>query len=82
MISVVAVTVSVACRVVGLARVGHHWMVAAAVSHVGHLLHTAVGKVNPVAATHTSVAVALLTLTKVGDASRNSVIISVGGGNL
>lgn len=49
-------------------------MVAAAVSPVGHPLHTAVRKVDPVAAVHASVAVAFLALAEVGVAGRDPVV--------
>ena len=79
---ILVVSVTVASRVVGLAFVGHHRMVTAAISPVGHLLHTTVGKVDPVAAVHASVAVAFFALSEVGDARRNAVVINVGGGPL
>ena len=65
--------------VVGLARVGHHRVVTAAVSPVGNPLHTAVRKVDPVAAVHASVAVAFLALAEVGVAGGHPVVVGIWG---
>lgn len=50
----------------GGALVGHHRVVAAAVSPVVNFLHAAVGQVDPVAAVGTAVTVTTLAVAEVG----------------